>query len=92
MSVTIDAKLIFEQRTHIVNLLRQHPELRPLQDKIDALMSGAACQHNRNALLQGLLKDQVEQLKVALVQMATSLNSLQEKCKLAIKELPHDPT
>ncbi len=53
--------------------LRSHPELMPLQRKIDARLSHAKTEHNRLVLIHEMLMDSVKALTESLNLMIRSL-------------------
>lgn len=58
---------IFELKTQLSEFLKKHPELRPMQAKIDEMLANAGNQHNRNVLLQQMMFDKVKELEKALL-------------------------
>lgn len=70
---------IFKLKQEIQALLRERPELIPLQQKIDTLMKNAGNQNNRLVLIKNLMFDSLKQLEDALKDFQIESNKLIDK-------------
>jgi hypothetical protein len=59
--------------------LRKHPELIPLQKKIDERLGGARSEHNRLVLIHEMMMDSVKVLAESLKLMIRSLRELDRR-------------
>jgi len=62
--------------------LRKHPELIPLQRKIDERLGGARTEHNRLVLIHDLMMDSVKALAESLKLMIRSLRELDRRIRV----------
>ena len=75
----MDTKKIFEAKLEIQKLLKEHPELRELQNEIDRQMKGAVTQHNRCVIITRMLKDKAKELGKALRELEEELTKFSKK-------------
>lgn len=71
---------VFRLKQELNKLLRERPELVPLQRKIDEVMRNAGSQHNRLILIKHLMMESVADLNNALKELLIST----EKVKAAL--------
>lgn len=69
-------KTIFEIKKERDDFLREHPELRSLQAKIDSKMSGAVSQHNRMVIIHDMMMDSSRLLQEKLDELIVQLDIL----------------
>ena len=65
----INFKKIYEYRQMINELLKQKPELRPLQEKINATLAKAGSVNNRLTAIQNMMIDKVMELQEKLLEL-----------------------
>jgi seryl-tRNA synthetase len=71
----MDTAKIFALKQEITALLKEHPELQPLQDEIYKAMAKAGNQHNRCVIIQSMMIDKVCELKTKLEEMTFSIEN-----------------
>jgi hypothetical protein len=69
--------------------LKDHPQLLPLQRKIDSRLGHAKSEHNRLVLVHGMMMDSVKALTDSLKLMILSLPEFDQRVKaLGVKMKP----
>jgi len=71
----MDTKKIFELKQEIQKLLRENPDLIPLQQEIDRRLKNAGNNHNRLVIIDQMMKEKVSELKCSLDDLAIELNT-----------------
>jgi hypothetical protein len=61
--------------------LKVHPQLLPLQRKIDAKLGNAKTEHNRLVLVHGMMMDSVKVLTISLRQMIRALAEFNRRAR-----------
>lgn len=82
----MDIKRVFELKQQLNAFLNEHPELKPLQAKIDQVLAGAGSQANRNVLLHNMMKKSTNDLGTALTTLASDVSRLHQLIKTIDKK------
>jgi hypothetical protein len=67
----MDTQALFKAKQDLNQFLREHPDLQPLQDKIDRVLNLAGNQQNRLAALSHLLNNSLKELNEVLKELTS---------------------
>jgi len=69
----MNTQALFKAKQDLNQFLREHPELQPLQDRVDRVLNQAGNQQNRIAILSHLLSNSLKDLTEALASASSSI-------------------
>ena len=76
MGSKMDTVAYFEAKQKLEQFLRDNPEAREFQGKIDEMLRGAGNQNNRNVLLQKMMRDNMGKLTKELDELVSALTEI----------------
>jgi len=69
-------KSIFELKQELNAFLKEHPELKPLQEEIDKRLEGAGNQNNRLVIIHQMMMSKVAELSKTSKELQTKLENI----------------